>query len=303
MSRRTTAYLYLLLVSIIWGAASPVVKHTLTWFSPWIFLTYRFAISTIIALPYFRLNNIKFPQKTADVQLAMLISILSGPVTLGLFFLALTKTTALTGSLLTAGGPLLMILAGSYFFRDRITKREKSGIIVTVIGTVFVLFSPFILNGQNHSAGRFEGNMLMISATIADIAAALLSKKAMQRGINASFLAQFQFIIGLALYVPLIFVLYPIPYIVLSVTAAPAQAHLGVLYMAVLSGTIAYSLRNIGLKKIEVSESALFAYLQPLWAAILAVLWLKETMTPAYVIGGIIIASGVYIAEHKRKHR
>lgn len=303
MSRRTTAYLYFLLVSIIWGVASPVVKHTLTWFTPWVFLTYRFAISTLLAIPYFSVNNIRLPKKSADVWLFILTSFLSGPVTLGLFFLALTKTTALTGSLLTAGSPLLLILAGAYFFRDRITHTEKIGITVTIFGTLLAAFSPFFLNGHTNVIGKFEGNLLMIGATIVDITAALLSKKAMQRGINASLLAQSQFIIGLALYLPLLLLHYPISAIASSLLSAPPEAHLGVLYMAIFSGTIAYTLRNLGLRKIEVSESALFSYLQPLWAGMLAVFWLHESITPSYVIGGAVIATGVIIAEYKQnKH-
>lgn len=301
MSHRTTAYLYLFLVSVIWGAASPVVKHTLTWFTPWIFLTYRFFISTLITIPYFRYHRIRLPKKPRDLWLVIAISFLSGPVTLGLFFLGLSKTSALTGSLLTTMGPLLLILGGAYFFRDRITRQEKTGITVAVLGTLFTAFSPFILNGHNHVIGRFEGNLLMIGATIADISAALLAKKAMQRGIDASLLAQLQFILGFVLYLPAILLFYPNGFIIQSIASAPLAAHLGVFYMAVLSGTLAYTLRNIGLRKIEVSESALFSYLQPLWAAILAVLWLKEAMTPAYLMGGIIIATGVIIAESKKK--
>ena len=71
--------------------------------------------------------------------------------------------------------------------------------------------------------------------------------------------------------------------------------------MAVLSGTLAFYLANKAQKTIEVGEQSLFAYLYPVFSLPLAVLWLGEKITPVYVLGGIIIAIGVVIAEIKNE--
>ncbi len=302
MKPRHTAYLYLLLVSIIWGAASPVVKNTLTWFDPWLFLTYRFGVSTAIAVPYLWLAHTPLPKKSSDWGLVLLTAVISAPLALWLFFEALSKTTALSGSLLTAVGPLLMILGGAMFFRDRITKTESLGIDITIAGALITAVGPLILNGQMDTLGKFEGNLIMLGAVTADIVAALLSKRALQKRVNAAFLAQSQFILGFVLFLPIVLYQRSVADIANIITAAPLEAHLGVFFMAVLSGTIAYTLRNMAVKIIEISESALFNYLQPLWGAILAVLWLGEPITKSYVVGGLVIAVGVVVAE-QRRHR
>ncbi len=303
MSRRTTAALYLLLVSLMWGAASPVVKHTLQWFNPWLFLTYRFAISTLIALPYLTLTHAKFPKKVPDQWLILVTGVISAPLSLFLFFEALDKTTALSGSLITAAGPLFLILGGVLFFRDRITKNEKIGIGIALIGTILTVIGPFILNGHSDTLGKLEGNSLMLLAVITDIIAALMSKEAMKKGVNPTLVAQTQFVLGFVIFLPILFLRQPPEVVWATLVAAPLPAHAGVLYMAILSGTVAYTMRNIAVKTIEVSESALYQYLQPIWAAILAVIWLRETITPSYYIGGIVITLGVLIAEHKRRRR
>ena len=303
MSRRTTAYLLLLLVSIIWGTASPVVKYTLQWFDPWIFLTYRFAISTFIAVPYLWIAKVKFPKKTADTNLILLISILSAPVALWLFFEALTKTTALSGSLYTALGPLLLVAGGALFFHERISHQERWGISVIVLGALLTSVGPLLFDSQTNSLGNFEGNIIMLVAVVCDMGAALLSKEALKRGISGALLVHMSFIIGFILFIPLLLFRWSPDEIATVIMAAPLSAHMGVLFMAVLSGTIAYSLRNIAIKYFEVSESAIFTYLQPLWAAMLAVYWLKEPITTSYIIGGIIITIGVLIAEHKRRSK
>lgn len=303
MTKRTTAALYLLVVSIIWGAASPIVKHTLQWFDPWLFLTYRFAISALIAIPYLHLTNIAIPKKASLQWLVLLTGFISAPLSLFLFFEALDKTTALSGSLITAAGPLFLVLGGMLFFRDRITRNEKIGIGIALTGTILTVIGPHILNGHADSLGKLEGNGLMLLAVIADIIAALLSKEAMKKGIHPSLVAQTQFILGFAIFLPLLFLRQSPETAWTTLSEAPMQAHLGVLYMAVLSGTFAYTIRNLAVKTIEVSESAIYSYLQPLWAAILAVLWLRETITPSYIIGGSIIAIGVYIAELRRSKK
>ncbi len=300
--KRHTAYLYLLLVSIIWGAASPVVKNTLTWFDPWIFLTYRFGISAAIAIPYLWLTRAKIPKKSSSLGLVLLTGLISTPLSLWLFFEALSKTTALSGSLLTAVGPLLMILGGAIFFHDRVTHHERIGIAVTIVGALVAAVGPLILNGQPDTLGKFEGNMIMLAAVVTDLIGALLTKQAMERKINAAFLAQSQFILGFAIFLPIVLLQRSAGDIVSVITRAPLEAHLGVLFMAVFSGTIAYTLRNIAIKTVEISESALFIYLQPLWAAILAVLWLGEPITKSYILGGVIIAVGVLVAQ-QRRHR
>jgi len=303
MNRRSTAFLYLLLVSVIWGAASPVVKSTLQWLDPWLFLTYRFAVSTLIAFPYLAATKTKYPKKWSDQWLVILTGIISAPLSLFLFFEALDKTTALSGSLITAAGPLFLILGGVLFFHDRITRNEKLGITIAIAGTLFTVIGPLIMNGHADTLGKLEGNGIMLVAVITDIIAALLSKEAMKKGISATLLAQAQFILGFSVFLPFLFLHRTPEEVWAALAAAPWQAHAGVLYMAVLSGSFAYSIRNLAVKTIEVSESALFAYLQPLWAAILAVIWLRETVTPSYVIGGIVIAAGVVIAEQRKRHR
>lgn len=291
----------LLIVSLIWGAASPVVKHTLTWFDPWLFLTYRFFISTIIAIPYLYVTQTPFPKKPSDRLLLLGTSIISAPLSLFLFFEALSKTSALSGSLITAAGPLFLVLGGVLFFHDRIRKNEKIGIAITILGTLLIVVGPIILNSQMDTLGKLEGNALMLLAVMTDIVGALLSKEAMKKGINPTLVAQFQFIVGFVLFMPLLLFWQSPETIITTLLNAPKEAHLGTLFMAIFSGTIAYTLRNIAIKTIEVSESALFQYLQPLWAAILAVLWLGEPITRSYVLGGAIIAIGVLIAEYKRK--
>lgn len=305
--KRINAYVLLLIVSIIWGAASPVVKYALNWFHPVIFLTYRFLISTIVAAIVFGFTPVKLPKKSRDISLAFITMLLSTPLALGLFFLGLSKTSALSGSLITAGAPILLVAAGAIFLHERVSTTEKIGILITIIGTFVIAIGPLIFNNTPNHLGTLEGNVVMILATLADLAAALFTKISMDRGISQRLLAHGQFILGLFVFIPILLFRHSIGSITETILTAPIQAHLSVWFMALLSGSLAYSLRNEGLKWVEVSEAAIFTYLQPIWSAILAVLWLGEPMTTSYVVGGLVLAAGVAISEYqgsrsKRRH-
>ena len=80
---------------------------------------------------------------------------------------------------------------------------------------------------------------------------------------------------------------------------APWTAHAAVWFLALLSGSLAYTLRDQGLAFVEVSEAAIFTYLQPVWSAILAVLWLGEPVTMSYTVGGSILVAGVILSEYR----
>ncbi|HCQ31113.1 TPA: hypothetical protein DIU27_01855, partial [Candidatus Collierbacteria bacterium] len=59
---RTTAYLFLLLNTILWGVASPIIKHSLNFTTPSLFLLYRYVIATLIFFPFFLLHRSRSPQ-------------------------------------------------------------------------------------------------------------------------------------------------------------------------------------------------------------------------------------------------
>jgi len=149
--------------------------------------------------------------------------------------------------------------------------------------------------------GSLQGNVLVGLGQIIDISSAILTKRVLRQGISATLLTHLSFIIGFLTIFPLALMFHSLPSMWETLTNAPPAAHLGVFFMAVLSGTVAYTLRNRAVKTIEVGEAALFTYLYPLWAAPLSVFWLGEQITTPFLVGAATVALGVAIAEYKRR--
>jgi len=86
---RTLAYLALIATALIWGAAGPVIKFTLGGIPALPFLTYRFALSSLLALALIPFGGLNFPKNKKTLGLAILYGFLTSTVALGLLFLGL----------------------------------------------------------------------------------------------------------------------------------------------------------------------------------------------------------------------
>lgn len=292
---RIKAYILILLVTIIWGVASPVIKYTLNGFDPLTFLIYRFGISAIISIVIFMFIGFKLPKGFVNISLLIIYGILASSVSLALLFFGLKNTTVLDSSLITLSDPLLISIAGVYFLGEKISKREKVGISIAILGTILTIIEPLIQNGNGHL--RLSGNIMIVAYAIIVAGTAVLAKILLRRGVEASTMTALSFILGFITLLPFWLVSGSSPY---SILHTPYSYHLGVFYMAVISGSLAFYLSNKAQKSIEIGEQAIFGYMYPIFAAPLAVMWLGEKITPVFVIGAIIIAVGVAIAEIKK---
>ncbi|QQS39506.1 DMT family transporter [Candidatus Woesebacteria bacterium] len=300
-SFRNRAYLNLILVAAIWGIASPVIKFTFNGIDPLPFLAYRFLIAGTISLIFFARKirrGKKFRQLRANFWAASLYGILAVPVALGILFFGLEKSTVLDLTLVGTIGPLIVTAGGALIFHDKITKKEKLGISIVIVGLVINTFFPLFQAGE---AVKFSGNILLVLYLFSDSGSILLAKYIIRNKVKSSNLTNLAFLMGAITLAPIAIYKYGFFGFVDTIISLPLKYHLGVWYMAVLSGNLAYLLYVKSQKSIEVSEASLFMYLQPLFTIPLAVFWLDEKLTLPFVVGAVIIAIGIYIAEKKTK--
>ena len=299
-SKRSQAFLYLGAATLIWGFASPIVKFTLESIDPLPFLAYRFVISGTIGMAMFATKFVKFPKSGRDIAILTIYSLLSTTIALWLLFYGLNQSGVLDLGVIALLGPLFIVTGGAIFFHDHVTKRERVGITIALLGTVFVIASPLLGNG-GISGAKFTGNIYLFLYLICDAGGALLAKKLLRDHISPLTISSFAFIIAAITIIPLAIKFVGPETILSSIANLTLESHVAVFYMAIFSGTLAYAFMARGLRSIEVGEAALFAYMQPLISAPLAVLWLGETITPLFLIGATIAAAGIFIAEHKIK--
>lgn len=292
MPARTKAYLFLLIAVAIWGLGGVVIKYTLGYFDPLLFLTYRFSLTTLVLVPIWlfvdRNRHHLFPQLSFYDWLILIVSGLLGTtLQLILLFEGFKYTTAIEGTLISSTAPILVAIAGVWWLKEHITTREKIGLILASIGSIIVVIGPGI-------SGSVWGNLLVLLSNFAWVGYVILTKKQLRHQLSPLFITTFNFFVGFISMSIILFLKHGSLFL-----SQPFSAHLGVWYMALFSGALAYFLYQAGQKTIEASEADIFLYLQPIFATPISYFWLHEIITPFFIVGSIIIAAGVFLSEYK----
>jgi drug/metabolite transporter (DMT)-like permease len=321
-SREFYALLAMLSATAIWGFAPPVIKYTLDLIPIFSFLFYRFLIVCVVLLPFvymeLRRQNVslrEFP--------ALAVSGLTGQTSLVILFLGLKYTSSLEVAVIGIIAPLLMVVAGHYFFNERVNKNIQVGLIITSLGTLVLAIGP-ILDSNSVSPDvnlRIWGNILIIVYNLFWVVHVMWSKRLRgenSRAINQT--AKFfgiplpkkeyssQLITAVSFYIGLVSM---IPFYILessgrlgatafNLSELNTNGWVGLLYMALLSSVVAYGLFEWSLKYLKVTDTVIFSYISPIFTLPAAFFILGELPTKDIILGSVIIALGILVAERKK---
>lgn len=288
MSRRLKAYLALFVMSVIWGAALPLVKPALNFISPFQFLYLRFLLATPFLLPvlfhYWRRIKIK----SGLILKIIGLEFFGTAINLPLLYYGLQLTSATEASLIGATGPIFVILGGILFLHEKQTRQEWLGLLFCFLGTLILVFKP----SANFS---LIGNLLIIGYNLIYVIYVLLAK-VWYKKVPKIFISSLSYPIALiSLFLILIFTGQSVSVASLSIPSVL----LATVYMAIPGSIIAWTLFLYGQNLIEVSEASLFTYLQGIIALPVAWYFLNELPTPTMFFAIILIAGGVFWAEKR----
>ncbi len=301
MSPRNRAYVLLIVAVAIWGIAGPIIKFTLAYFDPVIFLTYRFFITSCVLIPLVILIHPKIFHTLSqlspkDWTIHLLSGLFATTFQLGLLFWGFSLTTSLDGSLLSSTAPILVSIAGAIFLHEHITRRKKIGLIIAFLGSLTIMLQPLVETGKLLS-GNLIGNTLILIGNIFWVASIILTKKLLRDHVSPLFLTTIMFAVGFISFFVILLLTHSPSSIIATFAHAPVIAHVGVLYMAILSGALAYFFYHFAQRTISATEANLFSYLQPLFSIPLSFFWLGEPLTITFIVGSCIIAGGIIFAE------
>lgn len=281
----------LLTTAGVWGIAPPIIKYSLGFVSPLSFLFYRFLIvSLIFAIPLLiKLKKLKPGPRDCFLYLAL--GFIGTPLTLLFYFFGVEKTAAINASIISIFTPILIILGGVIFLNEKVTKKEKLGIALILLGASLGVIEPLFKTGVSLS-GKMLGNILVLAGSITWATFSLLRRKYAD-SLDSFVLTASSFAAGLAVVSPLaarssLFPVHP-------------QAIPGILYMAIFGSVIAYFTYIYGFSKIEASEATLFTYLEPIFAIPVSIFFLKERTSFLFAVGALLILWGVIVSELRAK--
>lgn len=298
---RKTAYIYLLLNAIIWGAGLPIVKQAFNeGLDPYRFLLYRYFFASLIAIPILTYYLPKTKYKLQTLRKIVGLELYGLTLSLTLLYTGLLQTTSIEAGLISTATPILITLGGIYFFHEKEEKNESTGMIIAFTGTLLLTLLPVILN-QKSIEFSLTGNLIILGQSIVS-ATYFIFVKAFYKGLPPFFVTAVSFYVGLFSFFLITWLdagnLHSLIEFIRSDAANPYYIFTS-FYMAFFGSIIALSLLIKGQDMIEISESSLFTYLQPLFALPIAVLWLGEKIHTLQIIALVLIATGVMIASRR----
>ena len=289
--------------AILFGVGTTLNKLALAHVNPTVVagLIYLFAGVSLSAVRFSPIRSrvmklIKTPTKTESkfckrdiVTLGLVV--LSGSVIAPLLLLnGLNQTTAINASLLQNAEVLFTVLIALVFLREHCSKREWTGIVILVVGAVFLA-----TNAQFNSLSLQEavlGNLLILGACLfwgidnnlskfLCIKEDLILVTALKCLIGGASLLLLSYALNLNFYVPL----SAFPYLI-----------------SVGAFSIGFSILffMVGLKEIGSIRTGTIFSTSALFGAVFALIILKEPLTAIQALAGLIMVLGIYVLYKKK---
>ena len=292
---RRIVYLALSIAVFFWGAGFAVAKYALRSISP---LELLAGSSLFCAVTQFawtalrgRLPSLRVP---ASVFWPVLVlAVLGQNVWAGLTYLGLSYTTATNAALLYGFSPVLIAILAATFLGEFLTLRKIGGACVGFFGVALIITGGHLSSIQIR--GTFLGNLIVFAATLSWATYSVVTRWITQRLSSNTY----------TFYILTVGALAPVAWVWAKEARFPLAGLdtitlLAVAFMGIGTGTLAINLWNWGLEKIEASSVAVFSYLEPVFAAVVALVLLGERLALAGYFGGALVFAGIFLSTSER---
>jgi drug/metabolite transporter (DMT)-like permease len=230
--------------------------------------------------------------KIVDWPLLIISSILGLVLNQLLFTKGLSLTTAINATLLSTTIPVFTLLVGVILRTDRATLRRLLGIGLAA-GGVLYLIGP----GRAGFSSETRSGDLLIVANSFSYGAYIAVSKDLVRRYNALTVIAWIFVVGCVITIPAA----AISLSTISLSSISWQVWLAILYIVLLPTAGAYYLNAWALARVAPSTVAVYIYLQPLIAFVLAPLILGEPLSSRAIIASLLIFCGVLVVTRRKQ--
>ena len=275
--------------SIMWGASFPVIKIGLENVPPVLFGTLRY----VIAVPLFLLLSLVLYGKKLfsirdDIPLFIALGLVGVTMPTVLQNYGMMHTTAYMSSILQSTGPVFTVLLAAYFLKEKLTWYKTAGIIIASAGTYLALDIHF------SSLGSSVGNALVLLSAVSYAVGGIIAKTCLNRGYKPVQILMLSSLFGAAVLIVMT------PFSGNISFGFSAETWGLILFLAVVSTFLPYTLWYAAMEKTELSRLSFFVYLIPVFATIFSYFMIGERITWLAVLAAAIIITGITIAQTHR---
>ncbi|NMC12663.1 MAG: DMT family transporter [Chloroflexi bacterium] len=276
--------------SAIWGGMYVVSKVVMEVIPPFTLLTLRLVLGTLtLWIITLFTSGIGFTRK----QLLQVLGVgwVGYGVSLGFQFVGTKLSTASNGALVTSSTPAFVILFAAVILREQITRRKLLALAVSTLGVLAVI-DP---RSAKISPDFFWGNLSLVAAAITWALYSVLIRK-VTRSLDTLRVSLVAFWGGMLVTIPAGW--WEISR--LGIGEITPGIVWGILFLGIISTALAMYLWNTAFATLEAGVASLTLFAQPVVGAGLAAIFLEEHLNPAFLIGGVLICLGLWLAASEK---
>ncbi len=283
------AYLVLLVANLVYATSYVATRIALDDVPPAQLALIRLVIGAAILVPLSRAHVQARPPRGAEAWRIVWMGVFGFAGAFAFAHWGIARSTATNASLLIIVEPLAIMVLGPAVLGERLTRREKLGAAVALLGTIVVVVNG-IPGVTRALVPHWRGDLLLVLSGLGYASYSLIGREVLQRRDALDVTAR-SIIWGGVAMVPLALLEWqggarP----VLTPTGAA-----GALYLAVVITALGYFAWNWALARTEASRVAVFLTVQPIAGALLGVAFLHEPLTVFTLTGGALIVLGLWL--------
>ena len=291
MSKRNLALIAATLVAVIYGMTFTIAKDVMPrYILPFGFILLRVGGSVglfwLVSFlgPKEKIALEDFPRIAAAALFGIAINMLT-------FFKGLSLTSPISAAVIMVTTPIIVLVLSAIIMKEKMMKRKIAGILLGLMGTLFlILFGKSV--GNAPQAGL--GNLLVFVNAVSYGLYLIVVKKLMDK-YNAFTFVKWIYTFGFLMVLPFGWSEFQ----AVDWPMIPSDLYWKIGFVVLFSTFFTYLLNLLSMRELKPTTVAVFIYLQPLFAAIIAVGLGKDDLNPVKVIAAILIFTGVYLVTQK----
>ena len=266
---------------LLWASSFAAVRASLQAFSPGHIALLRFLVASVLLTAFVLIKRQKLP-KSKDMPVIFLL----GFIGIAIFHTAQNygQVTVIAGvaSMIVSTVPIFTATLATIFLRERLKLWGWLCIFLSFFGVYLIIL------GESEGIKFDPGAIILLIAAISAAIYFVLQKPYLKKYSPLQ-------LVTYVIWAGTLFLLVFIPGLIEEIASAPIEAIISIIYLGIFPSAVAYITWSYALSRAPASTVANFLYFLPVFAVIIAWIWLNEIPTLISIIGGIAIILGVFL--------
>ncbi|MEP7238677.1 MAG: DMT family transporter [Ferruginibacter sp.] len=296
MNRKSIAHIALIFTNIFFAINISAVKHLTNnnLVQAFGLNIVRIGVSVLLFWVLYLFKPVSIKIEKQD-RMRLFLCAVAGIAINQLFFIkGLSLTYPIHAALLLLITPILIVFIAAWVLKERLGFLKIAGLALGISGALVLILAK---DGSGNGDNVLLGDLFIIINAISYTIYFIIVKPLMLK-YNAVVILTWIFTIGLILVLPFGWIEF---------TQIPWQLYTAIdftsMALIVLTGTfLAYLFNLYGIKFLGASVAGFYIYTQPVFAALIAMLFLHEHLATYKILAAMLIFSGVYLANKQIKN-